>query len=99
MLNSISKILEKIVSKRLVEHFENNNIFSNNQFAYRSGRGTDLALCQFTDHILKKFDEGETTLAIFLDLTRAFDCVNPKILIPKFNPYCENGNAIIEFID
>ena len=34
LLNAISKILEKVVSSRLVKHLEENNILSRHQYAY-----------------------------------------------------------------
>ena len=83
----MSKILEKIISIRLQNHLEQNNILSDNQYAYRKGRSTELALARFTRDIIKSFDDGKLTIAVFLDLSRAFDCVNHDILIEKLKYY------------
>ena len=87
ILNSVSKILEKAISNRLVNHLEENHILSDNQFAYRSGWSTELALSRFTHDIINRFDNGELTIAVLLDLSRAFDCVNHNILKYKLRYY------------
>ena len=73
LLNSCSKILEKLMSIRLISHLENNNLLSNSQFAYRRRRGTDIATAKFVHDVLRGFDDGNITIAVFLDLTKAFD--------------------------
>ena len=60
---------------------------SDNQYAYRKGRSTELALTRFTRDIIKSFEDGKLTIAVFLDLSRAFDCVNHDILIKKLKYY------------
>ena len=59
MLNAISKVLEKIVSFRLINHLENNHILSDVQYAYRATRGTDLAITKLIHNILKNFDKNK----------------------------------------
>ena len=51
MLNAMSKILEKIVSKRIIYHMETNNLLVSNQFAYRKGKGTDMANLNFVNNV------------------------------------------------
>lgn len=71
MLNALSKILEKIVSIRLIDHLENNQILSNSQYAYRKARGTDLALCNLVKNILHNFDSNKLTLAVFFRFNKS----------------------------
>ena len=94
ILNSVSKILEKAIAVRLISHLEGNNILIGNQYAYRRGRGTDLALTNFTKDIIQNFDDGKLTIAVFLDLSRAFDCVNHQILKRKLEHYGVSQTAL-----
>ena len=94
LLNACSKILEKIVSLRLMSHLEDNNLLSDHQFAYRRGRGTDLATAKFVQDVLKGFDQNKITIAVFLDLTKAFDSVNHAILEQKLKYYGIDGIAL-----
>ena len=86
-LNAVSKILEKITSNRILSHLENNNLLADSQNAYRKGRGTEIAVTKFVHDTLKAFDDNKITIAVFLDLTKAFDCVNHEILEKKLKYY------------
>ena len=58
LLNSISKILEKIVSVQLTNHLELNNLLSKFQFGFQKGKSTEHNLLLVTDHISKAINEG-----------------------------------------
>ena len=87
LLNAVSKILEKIVSNRIINHMESNNLLAPNQYAYRKGKGTDLANLNFVKKVLHGFDTNKYTASVFLDLTKAFDCVSHEILLKKLQYY------------
>ena len=91
LLNAISKILEKIVANRIMQHLEDNNLLSSTQYAYRKGMGTDLATTKFVKDILENFDNRKYTLSVFLDLTKAFDCVDHEILAIKLKYFGINN--------
>ena len=82
-----------------MNHLENNNILCESQFAYRKSRGTDLAATTLIKDVLKGFEENKITIAIFLDLTKAFDCVNHRILKDKLQRYGIKGTAKRWFAD
>ena len=93
LLNAVSKVLEKITSTRLLNHVETHGILNDSQFAYRKGRGTDSAILKFVNNIIENFERGNYTVAAYLDLTKAFDCVNHQILLHKLDHYGVKDNA------
>ena len=57
--------------------------YINNQFGFRSRHITMDAVSVFCNDTLKSFDKNETTLGVFLDLSKVFDIIDHKILIDK----------------
>ena len=55
---------------------------------------TEIATLELTDKISKKLDQGKLPLAIFLDLSKAFDTIDHSILIYKLEYYGIKGNPI-----
>ena len=51
VLSILSKILERIVHKQLLTHFETENLLSSCQYGFRSGRLTQLATTKFIDSV------------------------------------------------
>jgi retron-type reverse transcriptase len=72
---------------RLINHIEKNNILTQHQYGFRENRSTELAIIELVDRITKAIDKGEYTIGIFLDLSKAFDTIDHKILIQKFDHY------------
>ena len=91
LLSNISKIYEKVFHSRIYEFFEQNDIFYVHQFGFRKKHSTDHALLSITEHIKNKIDNQNLTCGIFIDLEKAFDTVNHKILLKKLEHYGING--------
>jgi hypothetical protein len=51
-------------------------------------------LLDVQDFILKNMDTGQATGAIFLDLKKAFDCVNHVLLLNKLSEFGITGNTL-----
>lgn len=95
MLSNFSKIFEKIIKIRLIDFLEKNSLLSKNQYGFRPGLSTDNALYQVTQYIYGNLDNNNKTMAIFLDLAKAFDTVNHDILLnilPSFGIKCSSLN-------
>ena len=94
VLTCFSKLLEKIMYKRLISYIEKQNILSKHQYGFRKDRSTEHAIIELTDKISKAIDEGKYTIGIFLDLSKAFDTVNHEILLKKLEHYGIRGNCL-----
>ena len=81
ILPLISKILEKILTARIINFSNKHSIFSANQFGFLPKRSTCDAVHKFTEYLYDAINDKNDTVAIFLDLSRAFDTVKHSILL------------------
>ena len=68
LLPSMSKVLEKVIYKRLYSYISVNKILYHSQYGFRSNHSTTYAVSELTSNILKGSDNKELTLAFFLSI-------------------------------
>ena len=98
LLPVISKVLEKAVYMQLYAYMTNNNLLTMSQYGFRKGHSTELAALELVDRIGKDLDNKTTPISVFLDLSKAFDTLDHKILITKLKYYGIESNGIDWFI-
>ena len=89
-----SKILERLVFDAMVGHLLKYKLLSTEQSGFRPGHSTQDVLLCVTDSWLKAIDDGKYVGAVFLDLAKAFDCVDHEILLKKLTCYGVRGDAL-----
>ena len=94
LLPTMSKIFEKLMNCRFTHYLESNNIFANNQFGFRKERCTSDAIVEFLDHAYKAIDSKKHMIAIFLDLSKAFDTIDHTILLNKLQHIGIHSNVL-----
>lgn len=75
----MSKILEKLIYCRLINHLDDNHIIHDNQFGFQKNKATYMPILLLQDTITRVFEEGEFALGLYLDIKKAFDTVNIRL--------------------
>ena len=87
LLPIISKVFEKVVFLQLYDYFVKNKLLYESQYGFRKFHSTEFAALEFADKITLHLDQGKLPVAIFLDLSKAFDTIDHSILINKLEYY------------
>ena len=64
LLSVVSKVFEKLVNNRIVNHVENCGLFSDFQYGFRSSRSTADLLAVVSDRIARAFNRSGGTQAV-----------------------------------
>ena len=83
VLPVIKSIFERHVSNCLVNFLESNKLLYEHQSGFRRLHSCQTALTKIVDNWINALNNSEYVGTVFLDLTKAFDLVNHKLLLQK----------------
>ena len=85
LLPLISKIIERIIHDQTQVFLDENKILFTYQSGFRKHYSTDTCLSYLTDRVRNGFEKGSLTGMILIDLQKAFDTIDHKILTEKMS--------------
>ena len=75
--------IENIFKRLLYDYLSLHGLLFDSQYGFRKHHSTELAALELTDRIRHEIDQKKVPLAVFLDLSKAFDNLNHDILLTK----------------
>ena len=64
------------------------------QYGFRSKHSCENAIQELISNILKGHENGKNTIAVFLDLSKAFDTISHSVLLAKLDRYGIQGTSL-----
>ena len=87
------KLLEKVIYSRVYSFAQSQGIINPNQFGFRKSHSTSHAVNHSVKIIEDALKAQKHILGIFVDLSKAFDTIDHKILLTKLQRYGIRGNT------
>ena len=73
-------------------------MFYEGQYGFREKHSTELANMELLDRVLSALNDEKLPVSIFMDLSKAFDTLDHKILIDKLKYYGITGTPLCWFM-
>ena len=94
LLPFLSKVIERCACEQIQTHFNNKDLYSRAQSAYRPNRGIETALLKVQNDLLCAMDNHQEAIIILLDMSAAFDTIDHTILLSRLqNRYGIGGTV------
>ena len=94
LTSNVAKIYEKAYNDRLVNFLLKNEIIVKEQFGFQKNKSTIDAVSLAMETIIQSMNKKEKVAGLFLDMSKAFDCVDHTKLLKILEHYGIRGNAL-----
>jgi hypothetical protein len=79
-----SKIFETVLKNRIVAFLTENRVIHPDQIGFLKNSNTSSATINLMTGVVENVEKKKKTACVFVDLKKAFDCVNHTILLEEF---------------
>ena len=94
LLSCVGKVMEKCVQKHVFTFLRENNLLTISQSGFIPGDSTTYQLLTIYDDFCKSLDLGQTSQAVFFDISKALDRVWHRGLIHELNVIGVRGSLL-----
>lgn len=101
LLSCLSKLLEKIIAKRIQYWITTESLMTPNQIAYQIGLSTTDALIKVSSYLIESLNNHNHVDSLALDMTKAFDKCWPETIVAQIRKWGLSGpllNLIHSFL-
>jgi hypothetical protein len=93
VISPLAKIFKSLLAFRIRNYFENNTLLNNAQFGFRQNRSCEQAVNTQIELLIDAKEEKKYSIAVLLDLSKAFDTLDHELLLLKLSLYKFSENA------
>ena len=97
LIETVGKVLEKLMHKRLYSYLEKNKLLYELQYGFRKQLGVDICLIKLLNKLSEAFNSQRISAVLSLDCMKAFDMVSWPILFYKLSHMGVRGPALSFF--
>lgn len=83
LISTFSKIIEKLVLRRLMSHLKYHSLITDCQHGFQKDKSTTSAIITLIETVIDCIDNEQFVTAIFLDYSKAFDCLGHDLISKK----------------
>ena len=96
-LSFVSKLVERVIAKQLLEHIHVHNLDNPYQSTYKAGYSTETALLYIKNEVHLSLSRSETTALVLLNLSAAFDTIDHSTLLSCLRKWFGVGGSVLNW--